>query len=299
MQIRMLSEVLREQYGCKVLKLSLTSGCTCPTRDGTKGRDGCSFCSAGGSGEFAAHYAPLKEQIHEAKSLVDGKFPKDLPPSGRRYIAYFQSFTNTYGDRASLEALYREVLDIPEIVILSIGTRPDCLGDEMVGMLAGLKRIKPVWVELGLQTIHEDTAEAFGRGYTLAVFEDAYRRLKDAGLQVIVHLIFGLPEETEGMMLDSVKYLAGLNPGIDGIKLQQLCILKGTRLAAKYQAEPFPIMSMEAYTDLVVKSLAILPDGTVIHRLTGDPPKQLLIAPSWCKDKKRVLGTLQMKIRTS
>ena len=296
MQVRMLSEVLKEKYGCKVLKLSLSSGCTCPTRDGTKGRNGCSFCSAGGSGEFTAHYAKLEEQIPEAKKLVDGKFPKGLPPSERRYIAYFQSFTNTYGDRTALEALYREVLDIPEIVILSIGTRPDCLGDEMVEMLAGLNRIKPVWIELGLQTIHEETAKAFGRGYSLEVFEDAYRRLRAVGLQVIVHLIFGLPGETEGMMLDSVKYLADLKPGIDGIKLQQLCILKGTRLAAEYQAEPFPLMDMETYTDLVVRSLMILPKDTVIHRLTGDPPKQLLIAPTWCKDKKRVLGTLQMKI---
>jgi hypothetical protein len=293
----MLSDVLKEQYNGKVLKLSLSSGCTCPTRDGTKGRDGCSFCSEGGSGEFAAHFAPVKEQIHEAKKLVDGKFPKEMSPADYRYIAYFQSFSNTYGCRASLEALYREVLELPEIVLLSIGTRPDCLGDDMMEMLAGLNRIKPVWIELGLQTIHEGTAKAFGRGYTLDVFEDAYRKLKAAGLQVIVHLIFGLPGETEGMMLDSVRYLAGLDPVIDGIKLQQLYILKGTRLAAEYQAVPFPIMSMERYTDLVVKSLAFLPEETVVHRLTGDPPKKLLIAPAWCADKKRVLGTLQMKIK--
>lgn len=298
MQIRKLSDVLKEQYGAKVLKLSLTSGCTCPTRDGTKGWNGCSFCSAGGSGEFAARYAPIREQIAEAKALVDSKFPKDLPLSGRRYIAYFQSFTNTYGDRAALEALYREVLALPEIVLLSIGTRPDCLGREMVDMLVSLNRIKPVWIELGLQTIHEETAKAFGRGYTLSVFEDAYSALKAEGLTVIVHLILGLPGETREMMLDSVRYLARLKPPPDGVKLQQLYILRGTEMAKTYQADPFPLMSLEEYTDLIVESLALLPPETVIHRLTGDPPKRLLIAPSWCADKKRVLGTLQRKIRS-
>ena len=297
MKIRTVSEELKRVYGQKILKLSLSSGCTCPNRDGTKGFGGCSFCAETGSGEFAASYAPVKEQIESAKRLVDKKFPKEMAPSDRKYIAYFQSYTNTYGDAGRLKQLYGEVLSFPEIAGLSVGTRPDCLPDEMIRMLAHLNLCKPVWVELGLQTIHERTAEAFGRGYTLPVFSDAYRRLKEAGLTVIVHVILGLPGETREDMLETVRYLAGLTPVLDGIKLHLLYILSGTRLAEEYAAQPFPMMTADEYTDLVVDCLKELPEETVIHRMTGDPPKRLLIGPKWSADKKRVLNLLNRKIR--
>ncbi len=297
MKIRTISEVLKERFGGKVLKLSLSSGCSCPTRDGTKGYGGCSFCSEGGSGEFASSFAPVGEQIEKAKRLVDGKFPPSMDVKDRKYIAYFQSFTNTYGDVDRLEALYREVIEREEIALLSVGTRPDCLEDEKIAMLGRLAKIKPVWVELGLQTIHERTAAAFGRGYTLDVFEEANRRLKNAGVSVIVHVILGLPGESREDMLDTVRYLAGTEPRIDGIKLQLLQVLKGTRLGEEYLKQPFPLMTMEEYTDLVVECLKLLPGDIVIHRMTGDPPRNLLIAPGWCTDKKRVINSLERKIR--
>ena len=296
MKITTISDELKRRYGHKVLKLSLSSGCTCPNRDGTKGWGGCSFCSEGGSGEFAALPAPPEVQIKQAKALVDGKFPSSLPASERKYIAYFQSFTNTYGDATRLEALYTEVIDRPEIVVLSLGTRPDCLPDEILEMLKRLNRKKPVWVELGLQTAHDDTAASFGRGYTLDVFEDAYRRLTDAGLEVIVHVILGLPGENKERMLDTICYLAKLKPALPGIKLHLLQILKGTLLEKQYLQQPFPLMTMEEYTDLVVECLKILPEETIIHRMTGDPPRRLLIAPEWSTDKKRVLNMLRSKI---
>ena len=295
MKQKTISEVLKEQYGGKVLKLSLNAGCTCPNRDGTKGRGGCSFCSEGGSGEFAAQAAPLKEQIAQAKKLVDKKFPHTQPEENRKYIAYFQPFSNTYGDFERLERLYREAIAYPEIEVLSLATRPDCLPENMVCLLKELNRQKPVWVELGLQTIHERTAESFGRGYTLDVFEDAYRRLKAAGITVIVHIILGLPGERREDMLDTVRYLAGLSPVLDGIKIQVLQILKGTRMAEEYSRNPFPLLSLEEYTELVEECLRLLPEETVIHRLTGDPPWRLLIAPAWCTDKKRIMNRLRGK----
>lgn len=296
MEITTVSKALKQQYGSKVLKLSLSSGCTCPNRDGSLGRGGCSFCSEGGSGDFASSFAPVREQIEAAKRRVDRKFPAALPPNERRYVAYFQSFTNTYGPVERLEPLYREVLSLPEIVTLSIGTRPDCLPYEMVCMLTRLNRVKPVWVELGLQTIHEKTAAAFGRGYSLDVFENAYQRLTAQGLTVIVHVILGLPGEGRQDMLETVRYLAGLRPVLPGIKLQLLHILKGTRMEDQYRQEPFPLMTMEEYTDLVVSCLQLLPKETVIHRMTGDPPRKLLVAPQWSTDKKRVLNMLRQKI---
>lgn len=299
MQIHTVSQLLHDTYGGKVLKLSLSSGCTCPNRDGTKGTGGCSFCSEGGSGEFAASFAPIPVQICQAKALVDHKFPAGTKGPERKYIAYFQSFSNTYGDPDKLERMFREVLDLPEIVILSVATRPDCLSREMTELLAALNKIKPVWVELGLQTIHDETAASFGRGYALSEFNTAYHRLKQASLTVILHMILGLPGESEELMLSSMRYLSGLTPPPDGIKIQMLQVLKGTKLAAQYEQNPFPLLSMEEYTDLVVKCLRILPKEIVIHRLTGDPPRSLLIAPGWCADKKRVLGMLQKKITES
>jgi radical SAM protein (TIGR01212 family) len=292
-----LSEKLKSDYGCKVYRLSLQSGCSCPNRDGSIGTGGCTFCSEGGSGDFAAPFLPIPEQLRLAKEKVDHKFPAGTREEDKKYIAYFQSYTNTYGDPARLYALYRETISYPEIAVLSIGTRPDCLSDSIISMLKKLNAKKPVWVELGLQTIHEKTAVQFHRGYPLSVFDSAYRRCRDAGLQVVVHVILGLPGETEADMLETVSYLAALQPPPDGIKLQLLHVLKGTALGNAYLAAPFPVMTLEQYCALVVKCLRLLPPETVIHRLTGDGPKKLLLAPLWSADKKRVLNTLSRYIR--
>ena len=286
-----LSDFLKERFGEKIYRLSLSSGCTCPNRDGTVGYGGCSFCSEGGSGEFAAEPAPIDVQIEDAKKRILKK------TDAEKYIAYFQAYTNTYGDIEHLKALYTETLRRDDIVALSLGTRPDCLGDEVMEMLMELRSIKPVWIELGLQTIHEKTAERIRRGYALPVFERAYERLKSAGLEVIVHVIFNLPGETREEMLETVRYLSRLEPGLDGVKLQMLQILEGTDMAEEYRRNPFPLMSLEEYSDLIAESVSILPDRTVLHRMTGDGPRRLLIAPLWSLDKKRVLNTINRKIK--
>ena len=288
--MRRLSEVLLQQYGEKVYKLSLSSGCTCPNRDGTLGVGGCTFCSEGGSGDFAAACAPIDEQLEEAKARIRQK------TDARRFIAYFQSYTNTYGDPDRLEALYTETLRHEEIEILSLGTRPDCLGDDVLAMLERLNAMKPVWVELGLQTIHDRTAKAVHRGYDLAAFEAGYHALKALGLTVIVHVIFSLPGETREDMLSTVRYLAALDPPPDGVKLQMLHVLRGTQLGEDYEKEPFPLLTLEEYAELVAQSVRILPEETVIHRLTGDAPGPLLIAPEWTRNKKRVLNAVNREI---
>lgn len=289
-----LSEHYRRRFGCKVYKLSLQSGCSCPNRDGNIGFGGCIFCSEGGSGDFAAPLLPIEEQIQIAKHRVEHKLPKDK--SGR-YIAYFQSYTNTYGDVKRLSVLYRKTLSFPEIVGISIGTRPDCLPEEMLDMLSELNTIKPVTVELGLQTVHNKTAEKIHRGYNTDVFEKAYKSLTLRGIEVVMHVILGLPGENIADMLDTIDYLAELKPVLPGIKLQLLHILKGTALAAEYSKNHFPIFTMDEYTDLVVECIRRLPEETVIHRMTGDGPKSLLIAPEWSGDKKRVLNMLNRKLR--
>ena len=288
-----LSDFLKERFGEKIYRLSLSSGCTCPNRDGTVGYGGCSFCSEGGSGEFAADPAPIDVQIEDAKKRILKK------TDAEKYIAYFQAYTNTYGDIERLKALYTETLRRDDIAALSLGTRPDCLGDEVMEMLMELKSIKPVWIELGLQTIHEKTAERIRRGYALPVFERAYERLKSAGMEVIVHVIFNLPGETREDMLETVRYLSRLEPGLDGVKLQMLQILEGTDMAEEYRKNPFPLMSLEEYSDLIAESVSMLPDRTVLHRMTGDGPRRLLIAPLWSLDKKRVLNTINRKIKDS
>ena len=290
--MRRLSEVLKQEYGEKIYKLTLSSGCTCPNRDGRISFGGCTFCSEGGSGEFASRAPDIEGQIEEAKQRIRNK------TDARRFIAYFQSFTNTYGNAADLEDLYTRVILRDEIVILSIATRPDCLDENIMGMLRRLNAIKPVWVELGLQTMHDRTAERINRGYRLEVFEEAVRKLKSAGIQVIVHVIFGLPGETKEDMLRTIRYLADLRSGPDGVKLQMLNILKGSSLAKEYLAEPFPLLTMEEYTSLVAKSMRILPDEMVIHRMTGDGPGDLLIAPDWVRNKKKVLNTINRKLKS-
>lgn len=303
MRQKMLSEMLKERFGTKVYKLSMTSGCTCPNRDGRSGYGGCTFCSEGGSGEFAAPFLSPEEQIRAARQRVDAKFPARIPLSERRYIAYFQAFTNTYArtpeELERLRRLYAETLQRPEIAALSIGTRPDCLPPEILGMLRELRAVqpqKPVWVELGLQTVHEKTAERIHRGYPLQVFERAVRDLKEIGIEVIVHVILGLPGESREEMIETVRYLGQMEPAVDGIKLQQLQILRGTQMAAEFQKDPFPVMTLEEYCSLVRDCLQALPEDIVIHRLTGDGPKSLLIAPLWSGDKKRVLNTMRKAI---
>lgn len=288
--MRRLSEALQEQYGEKLYKLSLTSGCTCPNRDGTVGTGGCAFCSEGGSGEFAPPFLPVEEQIEAAKRLIQRK------THAKRFIAYFQSFTNTYGDLDRLRALYRETILREDIAILSLGTRPDCLGDDVMELLHELNMIKPVWVELGLQTAHDETARRLNRGYDLRVFEAGYRRIKEAGLTAVIHVIFGLPGETKENMLETVRYLARLTPPPDGVKLQMLHILKNTALGRRYLEAPFPLLSLEEYADLIAESISILPERTVLHRMTGDGPAGLLLAPDWTRNKKKVLNTINRKL---
>ena len=266
---------LRERFGEKVYKLALDGGMSCPNRDGTLGSGGCIFCSAGGSGDFAqGRCATVAEQLERAKGRIRSK------TGAEQFIAYFQSYTNTYAPVEYLETLFTEAISEPSVAALSIGTRPDCLPDEVVQLLARLNRRKPVWVELGLQTIHADTARLIRRGYGLSVYEDAVARLKDAGLTVIVHVILGLPGETREQMLQTIDYLGG-DHRPDGVKLQLLHVLEGTDLAQLWRAGQVPVMEREEYYDLLCDCLRRLPPDMVIHRLTGDGPKRILLAPLW------------------
>lgn len=297
MIIRTLSDYCKEKFGTKVYRLSLSTGCSCPNRDGRAGRGGCSFCSEGGSGEFATKVKPVEVQIEEAKDRVKSKFPKDIKEEDKKYIAYFQSFTNTYGDVDRLGGIFRTAVLRDEIAAISIGTRPDCLEGDMLALLDELNKIKLVWIELGLQTIHEDSAKAFNRGYSLPVFNKAYMELKKRNIEVIVHVILGLPGETDKDMYETVRYLANLSPKLDGIKLHLLHILKNTRLEREYMEKPFKILSLDEYTKILINCLRILPESVVIHRMTGDGDKRLLVEPLWSGDKKRVLNTINKAIR--
>ena len=297
MIIRTLSDYCKEKFGTKVYRLSLSTGCSCPNRDGRAGRGGCSFCSEGGSGEFATKVKPVEVQIEEAKDRVKSKFPKDIKEEDKKYIAYFQSFTNTYGAVDRLGGIFRTAILRDEIAAISIGTRPDCLEGDMLALLDELNKIKPVWIELGLQTIHEDSAKAFNRGYSLPVFNKAYMELKKRNIEVIVHVILGLPGETDKDMYETVRYLANLSPKLDGIKLHLLHILKNTRLEREYREKPFKILSLDEYTEILINCLRILPESVVIHRMTGDGDKRLLVEPLWSADKKRVLNTINKAIR--
>ena len=293
--MRRLSDYCKEKFGTKVYRLALSSGATCPNRDGKVGVGGCSFCSEKGSGEFAIDVMDLDLQIERAKALISKKFPNSINTADRKYIAYFQSFSNTYGDTKRLIGLFERAINKDEVVALSIATRPDCFSEDMLKSLERLNKIKPVWIELGLQTINENTARAFNRGYTLDVFEKTYTELKERNFEVIVHMILGLPGESEDDMYATVKYLSKKN--IDGIKIHGLHILKGTRLASEYEKHPFKIMSLEEYTRVLINCLKFLPKNTVVHRMTGDGDKKILIEPQWSADKKRVLNYINKKIK--
>lgn len=294
MYIKTMSEYCKEQFSSKVYRIALKAVTTCPNRDGKVGFGGCSFCSEKGAGEFSFD-ANLDMEIELAKNLINKKFPKNI--ASRKYIAYFQSFTNTYGDTKKLESIFERVIIRDEIVAISIATRPDCLEDEKLEMLERLNKIKPVWVELGLQTTNEETAKRINRCYNNEVFVDSYKRLKAIGIEVIAHIILGLPDETAMDMYNTVTYLSKLTPRLDGIKFHLLHIMKGTRLEREYYRDKFKILSMEEYTDILINCLRILPEDVVIHRLTGDGDKKNLIEPRWSMDKKKVLNYINKRIK--
>ena len=286
--MKMLSDHYKEKFGCKVYKLSLDGGFTCPNRDGKLDHRGCIFCT--GSGEFAVGGPePIALQLERAKAKVAAK-NKD-----GKYIAYFQAFTNTYAPVEQLRKLYYEAIQPPEIVGLAIGTRPDCLGDDIIALLAQIHTVKPVCVELGLQTIHEATAQYIRRGYEAPVYFDAVKRLKDAGIEVVTHIILGLPGETAEQMVQTTQ--AAVAAGTDGVKFHLLHVLRGTDLAEDYAAGKFTCLTMEEYGQILKKCIAVLPEQVVIHRLTGDGAKKDLIAPLWSADKKRVLNDLHRLLK--
>lgn len=285
-----LNRYLLDTFGEKVYKIALDAGFTCPNRDGTLDTRGCIFCSGAGSGDFAeCRNLSVTEQLARGRQRLEKKMKNG------KYIAYFQAFTNTYAPAERLRRLYEEALAQPDIVALSIATRPDCLPEDVISLLARLNRIKPVWVELGLQTIHEKTAEYIRRGYPLTVYADAVRRLKDAGLTVVTHIILGLPGETMEEMKQSVSYVGA--GGSDGIKLQLLHVIRGTDLEKEYLAGKFRTLELDEYVRLVADCLELLPDDMIIHRMTGDGDKRTLVAPMWSADKKRVLNALMAEIR--
>lgn len=286
------NKYLKDKFGQKVYKISLDGGFTCPNRDGKTGTRGCIFCSKGGSGDFAeSKEMSITEQIESGKKKVEKKIK-----SGK-YIAYFQAFTNTYAPVEILRQKYEEAINHPDIVALSIATRPDCLGDDVLRLLDEMNKIKPIFVELGLQTIHQKSAKYIRRGYDLSVYDKAVRDLKKIGVNVVVHVILGLPNESENDMLETVKYVC--ESGANGIKLQLLHVIDGTDLAKDYEKGLFKTLEFDEYVNLIVKCVKIIPKDIVIHRLTGDGAKKDLIAPLWSADKKRVLNAINKALMES
>lgn len=289
MKYTTLNNYLKERFGKKVYKIALNGGFTCPNRDGSIDTRGCIFCSKGGSGDFAeSPDLTITEQIENGKKRLEKKIKNG------KYIAYFQAFTNTYAPIERLRKIYEEAINHPDIVALSIGTRPDCLGDDVLALLDELNKIKPIFVELGLQTINEDTARYIRRGYTLEVYDKAVADLHKIGTNVVTHIILGLPNESKEDMLNSVKYACKVT---DGIKLQLLHILKGTDLAKDYEQGKFEVLTLEQYTEIIKECVQIIPENVVIHRLTGDGAKKDLIAPLWSADKKTVLNTINRALK--
>lgn len=289
MEYYSLNQYLQDTFGEKVYKIALDGGFSCPNRDGTLGNRGCIFCSGTGSGEFAGNRLDsITVQIEKGKELL-----KEKAKSGK-YIAYFQAFTNTYAPAARLRELYEEAISHPDIAALSIATRPDCLPEDVLTLIQEMNRKKPVWVELGLQTIHERTARYIRREYPLSVYDEAVGKLKKIPVHVIVHVILGLPGETAEEMKETVSYVG--RSGADGIKLQLLHVLRGTDLEKEYLAGNCRVMEMEEYVSLVADCIALLPERMVIHRMTGDGDKKILLAPEWSGDKKKVLNALHKAI---
>lgn len=281
---------LKETFGQKIIKLSLDGGFTCPTRDGSLGVGGCIFCGEQGAGEFAgAAHLPILNQIKSQKELLKRKWPQG------KYLAYFQNFTNTYGPVEKLDRFYSEALQGEDVVGLAIATRPDCLSEEVLDLLEKYAKKTYLWVELGIQTIHPRSSKFIRRGYDLDCFLDAVQALSERNIPIVVHLIFGLPDESKENMLESVRYIAGLE--VWGVKIHLLHILKGTDLRHVYQKDPFPILEQAEYISLVCDALELLPPEMVIHRLTGDGKKDLLVAPLWSLDKLRVLSGIDQELR--
>ena len=264
-----LNDYLRKKFGCKVYKISLDGGFTCPVRDGKLDTRGCIFCSAGGGGEFAEDkHLSITEQIENGKRRVAGKIREG------KYIAYFQAYTGTYAPVERLRALFEEAISHPEVVVLSVATRPDCLPEEVLDLLDELNRKKPVWVELGLQTIHEQTAAYISRGYQLSIYEEAVKALRQRNIEVITHLIIGLPGESCEDIVASVKYTC--DKGTNGLKLQLLHVLKGTDLEKEYRQGHVTMLSEDEYINVLKECVKVIPDEVVIHRLTGDGDKIVL-----------------------
>ena len=289
MTYKTLSDHYREKFGCKVYKLSIDAGFSCPNRDGTCGTGGCIFCSGRGSGDFAESGGSVTDQLRRAKARVEAK------TKGGKYMAYFQAFTNTYAPVEKLRELYLEAIAPEEIVGLAIGTRPDCLGDDVVELLSEINAIKPVSVELGLQTVHEKSVAFIRRSYVNQIYFDAVRRLKEAELEVVTHIILGLPEETPEMAAQTTA--AAVMAGTDGVKFHLLHVLRGTKLADLYEKQAFSCLSLEEYSLWLKACLAEVPPHVVVHRITGDGAKRDLIAPLWSADKKRVLNYLNQTLR--
>ncbi|MDE6567698.1 MAG: TIGR01212 family radical SAM protein [Lachnospiraceae bacterium] len=290
MEYYSLNQYLQDTFGQKIYKISLDGGFTCPNRDGTLDTRGCIFCSQAGSGEFAqSRKDSITQQIEKGKERL-----KDKIQNGK-YIAYFQAFTNTYAPVERLRELYEEAISHPDIAILSIATRPDCLSEKVLLLLQELNKKKPVWIELGLQTIHESSAIYIRRGYPLSIYDEAVKNVKRIGVPIIVHVILGLPGETPEQMKETVSYVE--KSGADGIKLQLLHVIKGTDLEKDYRAGKFRTLKMEEYVNLVADCIALLPPDMVIHRLTGDGDRKTLVAPLWSLHKKRVLNAINKKIR--
>lgn len=289
MRMYTLNQYLRDTFGQKLYKIALDGGFTCPNRDGTIDTRGCIFCSGSGSGEFAGDCTmSITQQIERGKEQVRKKIKNG------RYIAYFQAFTNTYAPVGKLRSLYMEAINHKDIAVLSIATRPDCLPNEALDLLCECNQIKPVWVELGLQTINPSTAAYIRRGYPLPVYDDAVRRLKACGIEVITHVILGLPGESRRDMLDTVSYVGRSHA--DGIKLQLLHVIRGTDLEKDYREGKFETLTFESYVELVADCIALLPENMVIHRMTGDGDKRTLVAPMWSTDKKRVLNAIHRAV---
>ena len=287
--MKLIGDHLREIYGCKVYKIALSGGFTCPNRDGKLDTRGCIFCSAGGSGDFAEDpKKTVTQQIEDGKKRVESK------NKNGKYIAYFQAYTGTYAPVSKLKELFYEAINHPDIVILSIATRPDCLPDDVLALLAELNRIKPVWIELGLQTIHESSIEYIRRGYDTVVYDETVKKLHALGITVITHVILGLPGETAEDMLETVRYVCDSKS--NGIKLQLLHVLKGTDLEKDYLSGKFNTLSEDEYIEILKKCITIIPKNVVIHRLTGDGPKKLLIAPLWSSDKKHVMNRIRKEV---
>lgn len=284
------SEHLKKRFGCKVYKLALSGGMTCPNRDGTLGTKGCIFCSASGSGDFAeAKCNSITEQIENAKLKVADKIKNG------KYIAYFQDHTNTYASVSYLEKIFTEAINHPDVVALSIATRPDCLPQDVLRLLDKLNRIKPVWVELGLQTVHPASAQYIRRGYELEVFDRAVKELKKIGIETIVHMIIGLPRETADMIFETASFIG--HSGADGVKFHLLHVLKNTDLEADFINGKFSLPSLERYTQLLAGCIKRIPKTMVVHRLTGDGAKRDLVAPLWSADKKRVLNYINSEFQ--